>query len=242
MKRFIFLVAIFVVIPFISAAQPKLTFIGGDMYDWGDVRPNQSPLKGTIKVKNEGNENLIITNVKPSCGCTATKLAKDTLKSGETTTVDVSLNVGGGTGVLQKTVLFESNDPDRKKFWYKISCNVIRDLIFKPAQHLAFKEPRVGEEAVATMSVKNNSQKTIRLYELKVAPEGILRVTTPNDVTIPPGEEIPVTAVVIPKEAGYFNVKLIFKTDSPDYPELTIPAYGNAKESDLFNNPNGNKK
>ena len=65
-------------------AQPQMEIIGGDTYNWGKVKPGKNPLKATILVRNIGNEELHITQVRPGCGCTTAPLDKDKLKQGDT--------------------------------------------------------------------------------------------------------------------------------------------------------------
>jgi predicted CDP-diglyceride synthetase/phosphatidate cytidylyltransferase len=47
----------------VAAAQPKMEFVGGDTYNWGKVSPKDSPLKTVMKMKNTGDEVLVITEV-----------------------------------------------------------------------------------------------------------------------------------------------------------------------------------
>ncbi|MFM8568732.1 MAG: DUF1573 domain-containing protein, partial [Candidatus Kapaibacterium sp.] len=94
-----------------ASGDPKLEIVGGDTYDWGNVKPKDSPLKAKIKLTNTGVGTLYIKEVKAGCGCTATKIDKDTLNQGESGIVDVSLNVATGTGLVTKTITVYSNDP-----------------------------------------------------------------------------------------------------------------------------------
>ncbi|MDR0927861.1 MAG: DUF1573 domain-containing protein [Ignavibacteria bacterium] len=234
MTKLLAIFTAFVSLTVCSYAQPKLTIIGGDEYSWGDVRPAQSPLKASIQLKNEGDKDLYILNVKPSCGCTAAKPEKDTLKPNEVTAMNVEFSVGANTGVTQKNVLIETNDPTRNKVWFKISSNIIRDIICKPSQHLAYKELEIGKEAEQSVYLKNNSQAPIHFSDMKVEPP-IIKFTIPNSFTLKPGEEIEVKGKITPKNEGYNNVRITFKTDNPDNPTYEINAYGNAVASKIFN-------
>src|SRR6056300_1776529 len=104
MKKLVLTSIALLLVASMAYAQPKIEVIGGNKHDWGKVSPKDSPLKTKVKIKNTGNEQLVITNVKPSCGCTTAPLDKDKLKPGEVATVNVTFNVGSKAGVNSKTI------------------------------------------------------------------------------------------------------------------------------------------
>ena len=75
---------------FVSYSQPQISFPSGTTYDWGNVRPGQSPLSGKFIIKNTGTDTLKITRVQPSCGCTSAPLDKYTLLPNESTEAKAS--------------------------------------------------------------------------------------------------------------------------------------------------------
>jgi hypothetical protein len=241
MNKLIVAISMFVLTTFCALAQPKLTIIGGDEYNWGDVKPADSPLKAAIQLKNEGTEVLEIKSVKTSCGCTTAPLDKDKLAPGETTTMNVEFKVSANTGVTSKNISFETNDPQRKKVFYKISANIVRDLVCKPSNYMPFKDLKVGIESSSTIFMKNNSKKDITFSELKVEPAGV-KLTIPETFTLKPNEEIEITGRLTRNEKGYFNSKIKMKTNHPDYPTFEIPAYGSAAESAIFNDTKSKAK
>ena len=133
MKKFILSVLSVLMIASVAYAQPKLEIVGGNSYDWGKVGPKDSPLKTKVKIKNTGNEQLIITNVKPSCGCTTAPLDKDKLNPGEVATIDVSFNVGSRAGVNSKTIRISSNDPANSTTIFRLSADVQKEVTVSPA-------------------------------------------------------------------------------------------------------------
>ena len=235
MSKLVVFVLAFISFSLSSYAQPKFTIIGGNEYNWGNVKPSDSPLKATIEFKNEGNEDLIITRVAPGCGCTVAKPDKDTLKPNETTSMGIEYNVSGSTGVTSKNIRIETNDPERATVNYRITANIVRAIICKPAAHLAYKELRVGEESSATVYLKNNSDRDIIFSNLRVEPP-VVKFTIPDTFTLPAGQEIEVTGRMTPKEAGYVRAKITFTTNHPDHPTFEIPAMGNVVESPILNN------
>ncbi|MGE5191327.1 MAG: DUF1573 domain-containing protein [Deltaproteobacteria bacterium] len=59
--------------------------------DFGNV-PSGADLKQRLKVTNKYEQTVHILGIASSCGCTAGKPAKDTLASGESTDVDITMN------------------------------------------------------------------------------------------------------------------------------------------------------
>lgn len=210
-------------------AQPKLEIVGGDTYNWGKVGPKDDPLKAKITLKNVGTEVLKIERVQPGCGCTTAPLDKTELNPGESATMDVSLRIGGATGPITKSVAIYSNDPSAptKTLWLK--AEVVRPLAFTPAQYFVFIDMRVGQEAKATLTVKNMSQQEVRLYDIETTPG--LTLNLKNNTVLKPGQQIELVARVIPQQKGYYSAMVRMKTSHPEYPTLEIPVYGNVLEA-----------
>ena len=59
---------------------------------------------------NTGNEPLYITNVRASCGCTATDYSKEPLKPGEKGFVSASYNPAGRPGKFNKSITVTTNE------------------------------------------------------------------------------------------------------------------------------------
>jgi hypothetical protein len=112
MKKIIFL-AIFLLFPIISYAQPSIAF-DSETYDFGPVERG-SELKHTFIVSNEGNEELYIKGLVSSWGCTAVMASSSHLNPGEKGKITAKINTSGKRGLLYKSVQVESSDPKRPK-------------------------------------------------------------------------------------------------------------------------------
>ena len=60
---------------------------------------------------NSGTESVTITNIAPSCSCTAAALAKATYKPGEGGVIDVTFTIGARMGTQSKTITVSTSDP-----------------------------------------------------------------------------------------------------------------------------------
>jgi len=213
-----------VVISFTVVAQPKLEVVGGDTYNWGQVKPSANPLKGTLKLKNAGNQPLEIKSVKPSCGCTATKLDKEILQPGEVASVDVSLNIGTATGQVTKTITISSNDPNNETKIVWLKAEVVRAIMLS-MPYIAFTDLNIGKESTASITVKNNSSENVTFFGF----EGTagLAVTPKGKLELKPGEEFKLCATLVPDKEGYYSGTVKFSTSHPDFPSVEVPVYGN---------------
>ncbi len=94
-------------------------------HDFGEVKSGEL-LKTTFKITNEGKQPLRILKTKTSCGCTVSKPAKEVLKPGETTSIEVTFNTQGRSGLQRKTITVITNDPRQPRVLLQISANVVR--------------------------------------------------------------------------------------------------------------------
>ena len=75
---------------------------------------------------NEGNEPLILSNVKASCGCTTPSYTQKPVMPGQTGTIDVKYNTNN-VGGFSKTVTVTSNAVDNPRVVLRIKGNVKQD-------------------------------------------------------------------------------------------------------------------
>ena len=235
MKKLLFSVALLLGFALINLnAQPKLEIVGGDTYDWGNVKPAQSPIKIKIKLKNVGNAELNISNVKPGCGCTTAPLDKSKLKPGEVATLDISLRISGYNGHVTKSIRITSNDKDHPTQLLWLKANVIRDIQILPNKYLNFQQMTIGYPSNAKISIKNNSKEKITLSDFTTKPDG-LTINLKGKVTLKPGETVELKAKFTPVKIGSFRGNVTMKTTNKENKILSLTAFGRVKKSPIFN-------
>jgi len=67
---------------------PKIACINEPAFDWGVIDEDAS-IEHDFIVKNEGNADLVIENIKTGCGCTKAEISKNTLAPNETASLKV---------------------------------------------------------------------------------------------------------------------------------------------------------
>lgn len=73
-------------------------------YDFGTWRELSGPRTGMVQAVNEGPDTVLITRVRPSCGCTAAEYDPDPIAPGDTTTVTFTYDPARRPGTFSKTV------------------------------------------------------------------------------------------------------------------------------------------
>ena len=87
---------------------PKLS-VEKPEYDLGKVEEGKE-VTYTFKIKNEGNAELVIKNVSPACGCTASDFSK-TVAPGQEGKVTLTVKTAGMNGKTSRYADVISNDP-----------------------------------------------------------------------------------------------------------------------------------
>ena len=72
-------------------------------------------------------EDLVLDNVKASCGCTATAPKDKIVKAGQTSEIVATFNSRGRRGQQNKSITVRSNDPDKPAVILRLKVNVEQD-------------------------------------------------------------------------------------------------------------------
>jgi uncharacterized cupredoxin-like copper-binding protein len=92
-----------------SGAVPTIYF-PETQHDFGKVSEGEK-VNYTFRFVNKGTSELIIKDVKSSCGCTAALLNSSNVKPGQEGTIKVEFDTKNRSGKNSKTVTVQSNDP-----------------------------------------------------------------------------------------------------------------------------------
>lgn len=86
---------------------PQITF-EEEEYNFGDIHQGEKA-EHVFAFENSGTEPLILSNVKTTCGCTATNWPRDPIAPGGTGEIKVVFNSAGKMGTQTKVVTVFSN-------------------------------------------------------------------------------------------------------------------------------------
>lgn len=95
-------------------------------HDFGKVEKGVL-LSYDYKFTNEGEDTLIIKNVRASCGCTGATIGeKKHFATSEEGEIKVTFNTSGRSGVQSKTVSVQSNDPQNPNVMLSFTCEIVK--------------------------------------------------------------------------------------------------------------------
>ncbi|MBC3542349.1 DUF1573 domain-containing protein [Rufibacter sp. H-1] len=77
-------------------------------FDFGEIKAGDV-VEHTFKFTNNGTLPLVISNVRTTCGCTATDFPKAPVMPGETASITAKFNSAGKRGQQNKVITVESN-------------------------------------------------------------------------------------------------------------------------------------
>ncbi len=94
----------------VSSLKTKTTAITFDKlsYDWGKINEGDK-MTHVFKFKNIGKEDLIISSVRPSCGCTTPEWPKEPIKAGAENEIKVIFDSNHKQGDVLKTIAVTAN-------------------------------------------------------------------------------------------------------------------------------------
>ena len=73
-------------------------------YDFGLIKEEAGPKTGYARFVNTGPEEVMITGMRPRCGCTKADFPKDPIAAGDTATVSFTYDPTGRPGKFNKSV------------------------------------------------------------------------------------------------------------------------------------------
>ncbi|MBO4644954.1 MAG: DUF1573 domain-containing protein [Bacteroidales bacterium] len=93
----------------LAMAQPKIEF-EKKTHEFGDIREEGGKVTARFTFKNVGDSALILTKVKPGCGCTAANYTKEAIAPGQTGYIDATYDPWGRPGQFNKNIKVETNE------------------------------------------------------------------------------------------------------------------------------------
>ncbi len=92
-------------------------------YDFGEMKQGDKK-EYTFNLTNDGKSDLIIRNIRSSCGCTAAAPSKKVVSPGESVPIKVTFDSRGKRGRQSNSVTVITNDPKTPTSILRVTCNV----------------------------------------------------------------------------------------------------------------------
>ena len=141
------------------------------VHDFGTFPEERGKVSCTFEFTNTGKSDLILQNVKASCGCTTPSWTKEPVKPGGKGTVEATYNASGRPGVFNKTITVTTNAGEEK---LTIKGDVT-PKVPKVEDQYPFEMDglRVKNQSVYFNSVEYPSQKTEKIEVINSSKEPV---------------------------------------------------------------------
>ena len=194
-------------------------------FEWGRQAENKGIYEYTFTLKNEGDDVLEITNVRPGCGCTTAPLDKMRLEPGEQTTMHVTLNLPLSNGRLKKRITLRSNDPVQGARLLYLLAEMQRPLQLS-SSFIPFNRGTVGETIEGVVTFKVFGKRTVKLTAV-ASQDGVV-IVSPMPIVVEPGEPQDLVVTYTPTKEGPFNIEVKVSTSLKGYDTFDLRGYGSA--------------
>lgn len=166
---------------------PDIAF-SEELWDFGVIEQGEKATH-VFEVKNLGGTELVISKVRPSCGCTAALLSSPEIAPGSSSQIKVTFNSSGFRGKVSKYIYVESNDPDEPLKKLTITANV--EVPPQPTIELTenswdFGLITEGGKPTYMLSVKNTGERELLISKITTPPH--CTATLLSAKNIPPGK------------------------------------------------------
>jgi hypothetical protein len=129
MKKILMVCAVIIGFAFTASAQDnqKAEFkFNEEKHDFGKI-PQGTPVTTVFEFTNIGQEPLILTEVRPTCGCTIANFTKAPVKTGEKGTITITYNAAAALP-FNKVIVVTSNAKTPQK-----NLVIVGEVVAKPA-------------------------------------------------------------------------------------------------------------
>jgi hypothetical protein len=175
MKKLLLSVCLGLFISTLVSAQPGIKF-NDTRHEFGNVLDGTFPT-WVFSFINNGNQELKLTDVKASCGCTSPQWSREPIKPGDSGQVKVVFNSNGYAGrQFAKNVTVTTNimeNGQAKQEFLFIQGNVVSKLIEIPQYPAKFSEPKhdlgsvkPGKKVKWPINIMNEGDSTLRIKDI----------------------------------------------------------------------------
>ena len=202
------------------AVVPFNSFSFGDVYR-GEV------ISQIFVIRNEGDAELQIKDFKGDCGCTAIRSDK-VIPPGKEGIAEVEVQTVSQSGLINKTAIMHTNDPDRPVITFTLVANVLAGAPLRQGKHIGpiFLSPDSRGSMYAPAGKKATTEFSVTADD---TPVKVLRVEsgTKNFVSrvevVEPGRRYKILVESLQIETGgLYTDQLRVVTDNPTLPAFSV--------------------
>lgn len=219
-KQYLFPLLCFLITLGSVRAQGKLSF-EKDTHDFGLIAEGTQATY-EFKVKNVGDQPVIIADVRPACGCTTPTWTKEAILPGKTGLISAVYNSTGRPGAFNKAITVSSNAMDTEQVLHLKGVVGPKDLKTNYTQEQKAMSPRLavgstnynfgklekGQKAIAKFRIKNTGRQPLVIQGVK-SPCNCIQYRV-SEKSLKPGQtallELRYTAAVLNEQSEQVTV------------------------------------
>jgi hypothetical protein len=181
-------------------------------HDFGEIKEEGGPVTYKFEFTNTGNQPLVITNVKPSCGCTSSDYTKEPVGPGAKGYVSATYNPQGRPGPFNKSITVTSNSEQATS-----TIRFTGKVLEKPKTKADLYPRQVG---TLNLTTNHLSMMKVKNTEVKTDSIGMANLS-----------DKPIT-VSFRNVPGYITVKAVPETLKPNQTGSIVVSYDGKKKND----------
>lgn len=216
-RRIFFALVCLSVFPAGLRAQPNLVVRDGINIDFGIIYTGRKFVKN-LTLLNIGTDTLRITHLSASCGCTGTLLGRDKIPPRDSSILTITFNSSNFTGMVDKAISMNTNDPQQPNLRIVFSANVVRVFSLEP-DYVVFKTTQ--DSAVTDTVVLQNISASPVHFLAAEASSPLVKVQT-DKKSLSPGESLNIILTFSSKETGTSKGNITIRTDQENIPTLDL--------------------
>jgi len=190
--------------------------------EFGEIYVGTLPTRRAV-LQNVGDDTLVISQVKTSCGCTAAMASSTRIAPNDTASLNITFNSKGFMGGVERGVEVISNDPLAPTMTIMFTASV-STLVGVDLPWFDFGTVKVDSQVTRTAHLKNLSKAPLHL--LKVTSPDSMIVVHLEKMTLMPDEETELIARLVSSQPRHVNTDLVIDTDNKDQPKVYVRTMG----------------
>jgi hypothetical protein len=205
------------------ASKARIQF-SSDTWEFGSI-PKGAIVIHAFKVKNVGTDSLMITGVKPTCGCTTAPLSDSSIAPGGEAAIMATFNTKNFNGRVNKQIYVDSSDPIKpylKVSFSAIINNPLLTIMPSPAE-ADFGNIAIGKPAQLKIVITNGDNKIADLAIIEESAPTLVKATLAK-TSIPPKGTAELVLDLMPQaKAGELANSITLEAGNITGSRFTIP-------------------
>lgn len=148
----------------LMAQAPAISF-DKTHHNFGRITPDRK-VAAKYRVSNTGNAILSITQVRPSCGCTATVIGKWSIAPGESTDLEATFDPRGLKGGVRKSIEVICNDPKTPATSLTLEAEVVQEIM-PSVESVYFHHAPKSSTSRSTVRYASGNSEPVQIVDVK---------------------------------------------------------------------------